>query len=186
MSYLTSYAKRNPPVRGRGVDEKLALNLPGFHGGAYVRVFVEDTTFRKWRRPAAGAAHPLPHRGLHERDLALVRARLAAGPPELAPQDRHAARRAPALPRRARRRGGAVRPPRAASIAASAAGVLLRCWRGSSRAAGRACPRRGRGPSPCPWRSAAVCAGVSRAKPGARLDAPLAVQRTEPRACPSR
>ncbi len=50
MSYLTSYAKRNPAVRGCGVDEKLALNLPGFHGGAYVRVFVEDTTFRKWRR----------------------------------------------------------------------------------------------------------------------------------------
>jgi hypothetical protein len=50
MSYLTSYAKRNPTVRGRGVDEKIALNLQGFHGGAYVRVFVEDTTFRKWRR----------------------------------------------------------------------------------------------------------------------------------------
>ena len=50
MSYLTSYAKRNSPVRGRGVDEKLDLNLPGFHGGACVRVLVEDTTFRKWRR----------------------------------------------------------------------------------------------------------------------------------------
>jgi hypothetical protein len=50
MSYLTSYATRNPCVRGAGVDEKLRLNLPGFHGGAYVRVFVEDTTFRKWRR----------------------------------------------------------------------------------------------------------------------------------------
>jgi hypothetical protein len=37
-------------VRGAGVDEKIPLNLPGFHGGAYVRVFVEDTTFRKWRR----------------------------------------------------------------------------------------------------------------------------------------
>jgi hypothetical protein len=37
-------------VRGAGVDEKIQLNLPGFHGGAYVRVFVEDTTFRKWRR----------------------------------------------------------------------------------------------------------------------------------------
>jgi hypothetical protein len=50
MSYLTSYATRNPRVRGAGVDEKIRLNLPGFHGGAYVRVFVEDTTFRKWRR----------------------------------------------------------------------------------------------------------------------------------------
>jgi hypothetical protein len=50
MSYLSSYATRNPPVRGAGVDEKIPLNLPGFHGGAYIRVFVEDTTFRKWRR----------------------------------------------------------------------------------------------------------------------------------------
>ena len=50
MSYLSSYATRNPRVRGAGVDEKLRLNLLGFHGGAYVRVFVEDTTFRKWRR----------------------------------------------------------------------------------------------------------------------------------------
>src|SRR5881394_4076828 len=50
MSYLSSYATRNPRVRGAGVDEKIRLNLPGFHGDAYVRVFVEDTTFRKWRR----------------------------------------------------------------------------------------------------------------------------------------
>jgi len=50
MSYLTSYVTRNPRVPGAGVDDKLLLNLPGFHGGAYVRVFVEDTTFRKWRR----------------------------------------------------------------------------------------------------------------------------------------
>ena len=49
MSYLSSYATRNPRVRGASVDEKTALNLPGFHGGAYVRVFVEDTTFHKWR-----------------------------------------------------------------------------------------------------------------------------------------
>jgi hypothetical protein len=48
MSYLTSYATRNPPVRGRGLDERIPLNLPGFHGDAYVRVFVEDTTHRKW------------------------------------------------------------------------------------------------------------------------------------------
>jgi hypothetical protein len=50
MSYLSSYATRNPPVRGPGLDEKLPLNLPDFDGGAYVRVFVKDTTFRKWRR----------------------------------------------------------------------------------------------------------------------------------------
>ena len=50
MSYLASYATRNPPLRGAGVDEKIQLNLAGFHGAAYVRVFVEDTTFRNWRR----------------------------------------------------------------------------------------------------------------------------------------
>ena len=50
VSYLTSYATRSPRIRGAGVDEKLRLNLPGFHGEAFVRVFVEDTTGRKWRR----------------------------------------------------------------------------------------------------------------------------------------
>ena len=50
VSYLTAFATRALRVRGSGVDEKLRLNLPGFHGEAYVRVFVEDTTFRKWRR----------------------------------------------------------------------------------------------------------------------------------------
>lgn len=50
MSYLTSYATRCPPAQGAGVDEKLRLNLPGFHGNAYVRVFVEDTSSRTWRR----------------------------------------------------------------------------------------------------------------------------------------
>jgi hypothetical protein len=49
MSYLATYAKRNPPIRGHGLDERLTLNLPGFHGGAYVRVFVEDTSEAKWR-----------------------------------------------------------------------------------------------------------------------------------------
>ena len=52
VSYLTQYVTRSTltPGRGAGVDEKIRLNLPGFHGEAYVRVFVEDTTFRKWRR----------------------------------------------------------------------------------------------------------------------------------------
>ena len=50
MSYLTAYATRTARPRGVGVDEKLRLNLPGFHADAYLRVFVEDTTFRKWRR----------------------------------------------------------------------------------------------------------------------------------------
>jgi hypothetical protein len=50
MSYLTAFATRTSRKRGNGVDEKLRLNLPGFHGEAYVRVLVEDTTFRQWRR----------------------------------------------------------------------------------------------------------------------------------------
>ncbi len=32
------------------VDERLLLNLPGFHGGAYVRVFVEDTSMKPTTR----------------------------------------------------------------------------------------------------------------------------------------
>jgi hypothetical protein len=50
VSYLTQYLTRSPRTRGRGVDEKILLNLPCFHGQAHVRVFVEDTTFRTWRR----------------------------------------------------------------------------------------------------------------------------------------
>ena len=58
MSYLAPYADRRPTLgwraggrrRGVRVDERLLLNLPGFHGGAFVRVFVEDTTGRtRWR-----------------------------------------------------------------------------------------------------------------------------------------
>lgn len=55
MSYLAQYAQRRPESlgrrftrrRGARVDERLKLNLPGFHGDAYVRVFVEDTTGRR-------------------------------------------------------------------------------------------------------------------------------------------
>jgi hypothetical protein len=50
MSYLTRYATRalggvrlEPGVR---VDEYTRLNLPGFYGDAFVRVFVEDTSRR--------------------------------------------------------------------------------------------------------------------------------------------
>lgn len=55
MSYLTQYAPRRPvsAVRGRRgvhVDEKVVLNLPAFDGGAHVRVFVEDTSARRFRR----------------------------------------------------------------------------------------------------------------------------------------
>lgn len=59
MSYLAQYAGRRPTfgmVRGGRaragvrVDERLLLNLPGFHGGAYVRVFVEDTSAKRTKR----------------------------------------------------------------------------------------------------------------------------------------
>ena len=55
MSYLLEYAVRRPTSAGRvrrgaRVDERLVLNRPEFDGGAYVRVFVEDTSVRRFRR----------------------------------------------------------------------------------------------------------------------------------------
>ena len=55
MSYLTQYALRRPASsrparRGARVDELTRLNRPAFDGGAYVRVYVEDTSHRKLRR----------------------------------------------------------------------------------------------------------------------------------------
>jgi hypothetical protein len=55
MSYLMQYAARRPTSAGRmrrgaRVDERLVLNRPSFDGGAYVRVFVEDTSGRRVRR----------------------------------------------------------------------------------------------------------------------------------------
>lgn len=54
MSYLVQYAVRRPTsaAHARGgarVDERLVLNRPKFDGGAYVRVFVEDTSGRTRR-----------------------------------------------------------------------------------------------------------------------------------------
>ena len=37
------------PYRAR-VNERTLLNLPGFHGGAFVYVYVEDTSERRLRR----------------------------------------------------------------------------------------------------------------------------------------
>src|SRR5207249_2944386 len=74
MSYLSSYATRNPRVRGAGVDEKIRLNLRGFHGGAYVRVFDGRHDVSQVAAPAAAPTHPPADRRLLERDLALVRA----------------------------------------------------------------------------------------------------------------
>jgi hypothetical protein len=55
MSYLAQYAARRPtsvrrPRRGVRVDERTKLNHPQFCGGAYVRVFVEDTARKRFRR----------------------------------------------------------------------------------------------------------------------------------------
>jgi hypothetical protein len=55
MSYLAQYAVSRPgsaPAgrRGARVDERTPLNRPAFDGGAYVRVYVEDTSNRKLRR----------------------------------------------------------------------------------------------------------------------------------------
>ena len=44
LSYLSRYAARAPSTR---VDERTRLNLPGFHGDASVRVFVENTDGRR-------------------------------------------------------------------------------------------------------------------------------------------
>ena len=54
MSYLTRYATRAlggvRPRPGARVDEYTRLNLPGFYGDSFVRVFVEDTSRPKLRR----------------------------------------------------------------------------------------------------------------------------------------
>lgn len=49
MSYLLQHATRAPSSVAR-VDERTQLNLPDFDGGAFVRVFVEDTSARRVRR----------------------------------------------------------------------------------------------------------------------------------------
>ena len=54
MSYLVQHAVRRPTSAGRRrpgarVDERLVLNRPRFDGGAFVRVFVEDTSGRRRR-----------------------------------------------------------------------------------------------------------------------------------------
>ncbi|HWT91587.1 MAG TPA: hypothetical protein VN238_01210 [Solirubrobacteraceae bacterium] len=44
LSYLSRFATRAPSAR---VDERTRLNLPGYHGDASVRVYVEDTGGRR-------------------------------------------------------------------------------------------------------------------------------------------
>jgi hypothetical protein len=53
MSYLVQYLPRTcAPVRPLRAlaDEQILLNHPGYHAGAYVRVYVEDTLRRRVRR----------------------------------------------------------------------------------------------------------------------------------------
>jgi hypothetical protein len=55
MSYLLQHATRRPFLarrsrRGVRLDERTLLNHPEFDGGAFVRVFVEDTSGRRVRR----------------------------------------------------------------------------------------------------------------------------------------
>ena len=54
MSYLLQHSRRPTSMprsrRGVRVDERTLLNRPAFCGGAYVRVFVEDTSLRRYRR----------------------------------------------------------------------------------------------------------------------------------------
>ena len=55
MSYLLQHATRRPLLarrsrRGVRLDERTLLNHPEFDGGAFVRVFVEDTSGRRVRR----------------------------------------------------------------------------------------------------------------------------------------
>jgi len=55
MSYLLQYATRRPTSarrsrNGARVDEQTLLNRPDFCGGAFVRVFVEDTSGKRVRR----------------------------------------------------------------------------------------------------------------------------------------
>ena len=52
MSYLAQHVLRRPVSARAGarVDERIALNLADFDGGAHVRVFVENTSAQRARR----------------------------------------------------------------------------------------------------------------------------------------
>jgi hypothetical protein len=66
VTYLLKYATRRPATGAR-VDERLRLNRPGLYGGAYVRVFVGDTSGARFRRVA-----PHPRIALRIADCANV------------------------------------------------------------------------------------------------------------------
>ena len=121
MSYLRAVRTASRLDRARAtpaarVDERTRLNRPGFYGDAFVRVFVEDTTARRRRRNRRRRSCVLQIADCTNDDQPRVLARDGTAARELALQDRHAARRAPPLPRRPRRRGRAR--TRSACIAA--------------------------------------------------------------------
>lgn len=62
MSYLTAHAGLRPftrrPRPGVRVDERTPLNRPELDGGAFVRVYVEDTS--GWKRRRFRSAPPSP------------------------------------------------------------------------------------------------------------------------------
>ena len=98
------------PYRAR-LNERTLLNLPGFHGGAYVYVYVEDTSERDLFYPAGlrlrlralpgelRAALGLRDRGLRGHDPARVRRRYGGRARKLAAQAGHALGGARRLPR---------------------------------------------------------------------------------------
>jgi hypothetical protein len=68
MSYLLQYAtgrlaEARAATFGARIDERTRLNLPGFYGDAFVRVYVEDTSARRVRRRP-----PTPHLRLRVAD----------------------------------------------------------------------------------------------------------------------
>ena len=134
-------ASRSSRRREARVDEKVRLNLPGSYGDAYVRVFVErHVAHAVAPPPPARAADPPARGGLHN-TISLWFSLDSPGARERPVQDRHAARLASSLPRRARGRGRAAR--RNASIE--------RSWHvvpEAARDAGRAAERAAAGPGP--------------------------------------
>ena len=79
MSYLLQHATRRPScsplATWRRVDERTLLNRPDFDGGAFVRVFVEDTSGRRVRRRIPEPRLRLRIGDCDERDLPRVRRR---------------------------------------------------------------------------------------------------------------
>ena len=81
MSYLVQYLPRAcAPVRalrGARVDEQTPLNQPGYYAGAYVRVFVEDTSRRRIRCGVSRGDGITPRR-MRRRDVSSTKTRTYA------------------------------------------------------------------------------------------------------------